>query len=168
MNQINFNSIEQFDKLEEMRTNRIDPKRVSDPELAADLRLIYWMERHAAGVQNGPEPSLLKPVMKRIRKRSKFWLTGLAAAAAILVAVAMNWRDKSPSDPLFIDPDMLDNAMEADDREAMLTYLRKTEKLFTSLREPAFSCSPDLLDMMPEKELAKDLLFQQKRDCEDH
>lgn len=162
MKSIDIQSIERFDRLEALRHDGADPAGLEDRELAADLRAVYWLEHQAGFFRQFEPPSMRTHIMHRLRRRTRIWWSGLAAAAAAIAAIMWIQPQPEPQETLFIAQDMLDNAMAADDREAMLTYLRKTEKLFTSLREPTSECASDLLDVEPEKELAKDLLVQQK------
>ncbi|MCB1044272.1 MAG: hypothetical protein KDC35_15125 [Acidobacteria bacterium] len=160
----------QYDQLEAMRAAGLKPEQCDDPELAKDLQFLYWMAQLATERQiREPGPLFTKNVMGKVKRKGPVWPWLSAVAAALLVAFFLfrsepqqAERTEELASRIQIDQKTLKRAIEADSRSEMLAYLAGTEQLLLALREPELACSADKVDLAIEKEMAKELLLQQK------
>lgn len=166
-----------YEQLDELDHHQTPVGDVEDRELAAHLEVVQYLRRAAESARhaNPAGPLFTRQVLGRVRRRTSWLRWSLSVAALLLMAIALKVY-LGPADPstqvqaasakpaaIQFDHQLLQQAIDADARDDMVAYLVGTEKLILSLREPDLVCTQEKVNLAPEKDLAKQLLMQQKR-----
>jgi len=165
MNERLFRDIQEYDRLDALFQEGVAPEAAEDAETAKALLVMRALASEGAAPVMPRAVEFRKAVMHRTRVNSASrWRAAGLALAAVLIAgfLFFNRPESSAGSPLFIDEDMLANALNRGARQEMVDYLEDAERLLLAMRDFDFACSDNATDMSPEKELAKSLLLKQK------
>ena len=156
-----FQLANQYDRLEEAR-------RSGDPSLQkewqGELQIIELLQSQAEPELMPEAEGFRSELLTKLKplKRS-WWHAGLTIAASLILGFFL-FRNPTTQEPvdIMIDDELLVQIGRNQTEQAMLDYLRETERLLVSIRDFEMSCSENQTDLRPEKEMAKSLLIQQK------
>lgn len=157
----------QFDILESWMESDVESKSIDDREMADILEICKALQKSADSFSMPDSNRFRAHLMKKVRpgRLKKILGTGLALAAAVLLAILLqpNVKTPAPDGPqIVLDEGLLKHAIQNQAKQSMLAYLQDTEHLLLAMRDFDVHCSDDQLDLKAEKQRAQHLLMQQK------
>lgn len=153
-----------YDQLECFRVRRVTPQSLADRDMAADLQVLYWLERITRSLEAMPGAERFRAqVMRRIRRRSQIFLSYLAVAAVCFFWISMQPSPAASLHGIIMDAERLGLVEHREARIEMRDFLLGAERLFVALRDVELVCDSGAVDVQPETLMAKELLLQQKQ-----
>ncbi len=165
MNQRLFQDIQEFERIDALFRDGVDPDSVDDVKTANALVVMRALADEAEGASMPRAVEFRKVVTRRVRasRRPQWGAIGMAVAA-VLIAGFLFFERPAPlsSAPIMIDEAMLDTAFKRETRAAMVDYLDDAKRLLVAMRDFEMACTENTKDILAEKTLARELLLQQK------
>lgn len=146
---------------------RHDDASKHDPELEDCLEIVRLLESDQEPVAMPRNREFRETVMQEVRRQRRpkqAWYGLVAVAAALLLFIYLPEGETQASSDLeiVIAEDTMNNILEENTRQSMLSYLDDTEQLLVAMRDLEVYCSDNEVDLSPEKSLANQLLLKQR------